>query len=247
MKVLIVDDELSSCKHIRHLLTEFFSETEICDDTHDISSAFEAIVIQQPDIVLLDIDLPDGNAFDLLNRFQNINFNIIFVTAFEQYAIKAIKVSALDYLLKPFTTGEFVDAMQKALRKETETETNRRFKVLINNLENRNQLTKIVLRTSDSIHVVLIDEIVRLQADGAYTAFYLKDRKPVVVSKNLKEFDTMLENCGFIRTHQSHLVNSKHIVCYHKSDGGSLGLTDKSLIPVATRFRDKVIQQLEQL
>jgi len=247
MKVLIVDDEQSSRIHIRHLLTEFFPETEICDDAYNVSSAFEVIVLQQPDVVLLDIDLPDGNAFDLLNRFQNVFFNIIFITAYEQYAIRAIKVSALDYLLKPFTTGEFVDALQKALRKETESETNRKFKVLIHNLQNQNQLTKIVLRTSNSIHVVLIDDIVRLQADGAYTAFYLKDRKPIVISRNLKEYDNMLENCGFIRTHQSHLVNSKHIVCFHKSDGGSLGLTDKSMIPVATRFRDKVIRQLEQL
>lgn len=247
MKILIVDDELSSRKHIRSLLAEFFYDIELCEDADNVSSAYEAVVLQQPDVVLLDIDLPDGTAFDLLNKFQHINFNIIFITAFEQYAIRAIKVSALDYLLKPFTTCEFVDAIHKALRKESETQTNQKFSVLMQNLRYKNQLSRIVLRTSDSIHVVQLDDIVRLQADGAYTAFYLKDRKPVIVSRNLKEYDNMLDNCGFIRTHQSHLVNSKYVVCFHKSDGGSLALTDKSMIPVATRFKEKVILQLENL
>lgn len=247
MKILIVDDELSPREHVKRLLSEYFPEVTICGEAENISAAYEAITLHQPDVVLLDVDLTDGTAFDLLNRFQHINFNIIFITAYEQYALKAIKFSALDYLLKPFTSGEFVEALRKALIKQAETETNLSFNTLLQNIQNKQQLSKIVLRTSDSIHVIQLDDIVRLQADGAYTTFYVINRKPIIVSKNLKEYDNLLENNGFIRTHQSHLVNSKHIVCYHKIDGGSLGLSDKTMIPVATRFKEKVIQQLEHI
>ena len=118
---------------------------------------------------------------------------------------------------------------------------------MLHNFQTNRQPSKIVLRTADSIHVIQLDNIVRLQADGAYTTFYISGRKPVVVSKNLKEYDTLLENNGFIRTHQSHLVNTKYIECYHKIDGGSLGLTDKTQVPVATRFKDRVIQNLEKI
>ncbi len=122
-----------------------------------------------------------------------------------------------------------------------------KFGALLQNFQNNDKPSKIVLRTADSIHVINIDEIIRLQADGAYTTFYIIGSKPIVLSKNLKEYDSLLENNGFIRTHQSHLVNSKHIVCYSKVDGGSLVLNDHTQVPVATRFKEKVIKQLEQI
>jgi len=247
MKILIVDDEKAARENARQLLTEFFSEMMICAEAENIESAHQAILLHQPDVVLLDVDLPDGNAFDLLRKFTAIHFNIIFITAHEKYALRAIKFSALDFLLKPYTTSEFIDAIQKAQIKLKESEINVRFSTLMQNFQFQNQSAKIVLRTSDSIHVVQTDEIIRLQADGAYTTFYISNRKPIVVSKNLKEYDGLLENNGFIRTHQSHLVNSKHIVCFQKADGGSLLLSDATQIPVATRFKEKVLFQLERL
>lgn len=247
MKILIVDDEFSPREQGKRLLNEFFPDISVCAEADNVTTAYEAILLHQPDVVLLDVDMPDGTAFDLLRKFQVINFHVIFITAYEKYALQAIKFSALDYLLKPYTTGEFVEAIRKAQRKEEETEKNLKFSALLHNFQNNQQPSKIVLRTADSIHVIHLDEIIRLQADGAYTTFYINGRKPVVVSRNLKEYDTLLENNGFIRTHQSHLVNSKHIVCYHKVDGGSLALTDKIQIPVATRFKEKVIKQLEQI
>ncbi|HRZ96244.1 MAG TPA: LytTR family DNA-binding domain-containing protein [Paludibacter sp.] len=247
MKVLIVDDELSAREQSKRLLTEFFPEITVCGEAENIATAFEAILLHQPDVVLLDVDMPDGNAFDLLKKFPKINFNVIFITAYEKYALQAIKFSALDYLLKPYTSGEFAEAIRKAQRKEAETDKGLKFNALLQNFQNQQQPTKIVLRTADSIHIIQLEEIIRLQADGAYTTFHVSGRKPVVVSKNLKEYDSLLENNGFIRTHQSHLVNSKHIVCYYKVDGGSLALTDKTQVPVATRFKEKVIKQLEQI
>lgn len=246
MKILIVDDELSPREQSKRLLAEFFPEISVCAEAESVNSAYEAILIHQPDVVLLDVDMPDGTAFDLLSRLSQINFNIIFITAYEKYALQAIKFSALDYLLKPYTSGEFVDAIRKAQRKEEAEDSSLKFNALLQNFQHQ-QPSKIVLRTSDSIHVVQLNEIIRLQADGAYTTFYVLNRKPIVVSKNLKEYDNMLENSGFIRTHQSHLVNSRYIVCFHKTDGGSLGLTDKTQVPVASRYKEKVLQAIERI
>jgi two-component system LytT family response regulator len=246
MKILIVDDELSPREQSKRLLAEFFPEITVCAEAENVNAAYEAILIHQPDVVLLDVDMPDGTAFDLLKRLPQINFNIIFITAHEKYALQAIKFSALDYLLKPYTSGDFVEAIRKAQRKEETEDSSLKFNALLQNFQHQ-QPSKIVLRTSDSIHVVQLNEIIRLQADGAYTTFYVLNRKPIVVSKNLKEYDNLLENSGFIRTHQSHLVNSRYIVCFHKTDGGSLGLTDKTQVPVASRYKEKVLQAIERI
>jgi len=145
MKVLIVDDELSPREQSIRLLSEFFPEIMVCAQAENIKTAFEAILLHQPDVVLLDVDMPDGNAFDLLKRFPQINFNVIFITAYEKYALQAIKFSALDYLLKPYTTGEFVEAISKALRKEEESEKNLKFGALLQNFQNNHKPSKIVL------------------------------------------------------------------------------------------------------
>jgi two-component system LytT family response regulator len=226
MKILIVDDELSPREQSKRLLAEFFPEITVCAEAENVNSAYEAILIHQPDVVLLDVDMPDGTAFDLLKRLPQINFNIIFITAHEKYALQAIKFSALDYLLKPYTSGDFVESIRKAQRKEVAEDSSLKFNALLQNFQH---------------------EIIRLQADGAYTTFYVLNRKPIVVSKNLKEYDNLLENSGFIRTHQSHLVNSRYIVCFHKTDGGSLGLTDKTQVPVASRYKEKVLQAIERI
>lgn len=247
MKILIVDDELSPREQSKRLLAEFFPEIIICAEAESVESAYKAILLHQPDVLLLDVDLPDGNAFDLLKRFSTIPFNIIFITAFDKYALQAIKFSALDYLLKPYISSEFVEAIRKAQKKADDSEINLKFNALLQNIQNQQHVNKIVLRTSDSIHLVQLDDIIRLQADGAYTTFYIAGRKPIVVSKNLKEFDTMLENSGFIRTHQSHIANSKYVVCFHKADGGSLGLIDKTQVPVATRYKEKVILEISRM
>jgi len=247
MKLLIVDDELSPREQSKRLLAEFFPEITLCAEADCVETAFEAILVHQPDVVLLDVDLPDGTAFDLLKRFPQINFNIIFITAYQQYALQAIKFSALDFLLKPYTSGEFAEAIRKAIKKTEQNELQLRYSALFQNTQNQHQPSKIVLRTADSIHVIQLDDIIRLEADGAYTSFFFTNKKPIVVSKNLKEYDTMLQNNHFIRCHQSHLVNTKHIVCFHKADGGALGLSDLKHVPVASRFKEKVLTMLEQI
>lgn len=245
MRLLIIDDEFAAREQSKNFLKEFFPEVIICGESDSVESAYKSIVQMKPDLILLDVDLPDGTAFDLLGMFTEINFTVIFITAYEKYALQAIKFSALDYLLKPYTSTEFVEAIRKAQNKNEETLSNVKLNTLLQNVQHNQQPSKIVLRTADSIHVISTNEIIRLQADGAYTTFYLLNQKNIVISKNLKECNSLLKDAGFIRTHQSHLVNSKHIVCFHKSDGGSLGMSDSTDVPVATRFKEKVIAQLE--
>lgn len=247
MKVVIVDDEISARSQSKRLLSELYPDIVICGEAESIDSAYEIILINNPDLVLLDIDLPDGNAFDLLKRLPQINFNIIFITAFDQYAIKAIKFSALDYLLKPYTSGEFAEALRKAIVKVKQDEIQTHFSTLLQNISTRSEPAKIVLRTSESIYVIAVNDIVRIEADGTYSKFYLTNRNPIMVSKNLKEYESMLDNQVFFRSHQSHLINSRHVVCYHKADGGALGMSDQTRVPVATRFKEKVLKRLEQL
>ncbi len=246
MKILIVDDEAPAREICRNLLQKYFPETTVCTEAVTVEEAYQAVLLHNPDLVLLDVDMPDGTAFDFLRKLTTVNFSIIFITAYEKYALQAIKFSALDYLLKPFSEGEFADAIRKAQRRETARETESKFNTLLQNFQ-QPVPTRIVLRTADSMHVLQLDEIVRLQGEGAYTCFHLSGRKPLMVSKNLKEYEELLENNNFIRTHQSHLVNSKYIVCYHKADGGYLSLTDKTQVPVATRYKEKVIARLNSL
>lgn len=241
MRILIVDDEAAARQQNRNLLHKHFPEHEVCAEAALVSEAYQEALIHNPDLVLLDVDMPDGSAFDFLQKLTSINFSIIFITAYEKYALQAIKFSALDYLLKPYSEGEFVDAIRKAVRKSGEMETGLQIKTLMQNMQQDTHSSRLVLRTSDSIHVVALDEIVRLQADGAYTSFFIHNRKQVVVSKNLKEYDSLLEKSGFLRTHQSHLVNLRFVVCFHKQDGGSLGLSDGTQVPVATRYKEKVL------
>ncbi|MBN2766274.1 MAG: response regulator transcription factor [Paludibacteraceae bacterium] len=246
MKLLIVDDELHARTISRGLLEKYFPEIVICTEAASVEEAYQAVLLHNPDLILLDVDMPDGSAFDFLHKLTAINFSIIFITAYEKYALQAIKFSALDYLLKPFSEGEFAEAIRKAQGVEIAKDATLKLNTLLQNFQ-QPAPSRIVLRTADSMHVILIDDIIRLQGDGAYCTFFLNGSKSLVVSKNLKEYENLLENCGFIRTHQSHLINSKHLICYHKSDGGYLSMSDKTKIPVATRYKEKVIAQLSSL
>jgi two-component system LytT family response regulator len=248
MTVFIVDDEISAINTQKVYLTEFFPDLEILGYARSVKDATKKIKRFKPNLVLLDIELSDGTGFDILKSFPNPKFKVIFITAFDNFAVQAFRCSAVDYLLKPLSPIEFQDAIKKALESESASNQQLELLTLLHNLSPRsNNNKKIVLRTSDDIHLISTSELVRIESDGAYSHFILRSGKRVTVSQHLKHYDDILANHGFFRCHQSHMVNISFINRYHKADGGLLILIDGTSIPVSSRKRETVIKMIEQL
>jgi len=244
ISIAIIDDEQKARETIINILGLSNFEIEIVGEADSVDSAFKLIQEKAPDVVLLDINLPDGNGFDLLKKFDKINFKIIFITAHQEYAIQAFKFSAIDYILKPIRAAELFAAVEKAQDSFNKEETVLKISTLLSNLE---KLKKIVLKTAESIHIVNVQQIIRCQADVNYTTFFLEGDETLLVSKPLKEYDELLSNAGFFRTHQSHLVNLEHILRYDKKDGGYLYMDNKSIVPVSTRKKEELFRLFETM
>ncbi|HAN18300.1 MAG: hypothetical protein A2X13_04630 [Bacteroidetes bacterium GWC2_33_15] len=248
IKILIVEDERLIQETITEVIKNNCEEIDLLGSAGDVASAKWMIKKTNPDLVLLDVNLPDGTSFDLLQQLDHICFKIIFITAFEEYAIKAIKLSALDYLIKPINPMELIEAINKA--KDTIHKSNNDLKLnaLLSNIKTISEKSKkIVLKTSESIYLIDIKDIIRCESDGAYTLFYLNDGKKIMISKVLKDYEDLLCEYSFMRVHKSHIVNLNYIDHFEKSDGGSLLLKDHSSIPVSFRKKDQLIKLFEQL
>ncbi len=245
-KVLIIDDENPTRDFIRKMLESFDLKLDIYTDGENVQSGIEAIERIQPDIVLLDIQMPDGNGFDVLKSVTNKSFEIIFITAFQEFAVQAIKFSALDYILKPIDAEELRNAVTNALQMLSHKKDENQFNALQNNIQPHLK-RKLVLKTQESIFVVEIDDIVHCEADKNYTFFYLNDGKKILVSKTLKDYDTLLAGLQFFRVHQSHLINLNCVERYDKHDGGSVILKDGTAIPLSPAKKDQFFKSLDQL
>lgn len=240
---IIVEDEIRSRDTLRGLLSRYCKNVEIIAEADSYRSGLAAIREQHPDVVFLDIQMPDGSGFKLLEELDEIKFEIIFTTAFDQFAIKAIKYSALDYLLKPIDPEELVSALKKVENKISKRGVNENIQVLLDNIKSRDANPhKIVLSTFEKIHIIETDNILRCESDNYYTNFFLTDGKQILISKTLKENEAMLGEHNFIRPHKSHLVNVKYIKGFLKNDGGYIEMTDGTHIPVSRRKREKIIE-----
>jgi two-component system, LytTR family, response regulator len=248
MHAVIVDDEKRARETLRNMLELYHSSVKVVGEASDIRSAFEMIQKLKPDLVFLDVEMPNGSGFELLKQFLVIDFKIIFTTAYEEYAVNAFKFSALDYLLKPINPEELMNAVNKAQSQIEKEIFNIKLSAFINSLDDiKREIKKIVLKTSNTIHVVNVKEIIRCEADRNYTNFFLEGGKKIMVSVTLKEYDELLSPYGFFRAHQSHLVNISYIERYDKKDGGSLVMKDKSKVPVASRKKDDLLDLLEKI
>jgi two-component system LytT family response regulator len=245
-KILIIDDEKPTRDFIRHMLESFNLNINIYSDGENVVSGVNAIEKIQPDLVLLDIQMPDGNGFDVLKRTQYKKFEVIFITAFQEFAIQAIKFSALDYILKPIDMEELQSAVTRALDTIQNKTDESQFSALQHNIQ-PNQKRKLVLKTLESIHIVEIENIVRCEADKNYTSFYLVDGKRILVSKTLKDYDIMLSGHNFFRAQQSHLININYIERYDKQDGGYVVMKDGASVPLSPAKKDQFFQLLENL
>jgi two-component system LytT family response regulator len=245
-KILIIDDEKPTREFIRRMLESFKLNAAIFIDGENVESGIKAIEEVQPDLVLLDIQMPDGNGFDVLRRTQYKKFKVIFITAFQEFAIQAIKFSAMDYILKPIDMDELQSSVNRALEAIHQKADESQFSVLQNNIQ-PNQKRKLVLKTLESIHVVDIETIIRCEADKNYTSFFLADGKRILVSKTLKDYDTMLSGHNFFRAQQSHLININFIERYDKQDGGYVIMKDGASVPLSPAKKDQFFQLLENL
>lgn len=247
MKVVIVDDDKKTCRFISGFIGDNFPDIRVVAITHDIESGFNAINKYSPGLIFLDIRLPDGMGFDLLKKFESINFKVIFITGYEKFAIQAIKFSALDYLLKPMDPDELTKAVRKAMEIVKHEEENVKINALLENYSEKKVLKRIILKTAECIHLVKVEDIIRCKADNNYTLFFLVDGNKILISRTIKEYCELLKSSGFLRVHQSHLINVSYIDKFVKSEGGYILMKDKSQIPVSIHNKHLVIKELENL
>lgn len=241
MKVIIVDDEISIRNSIKSILDNKHPDIEIIDSVANVSDGYNAVLRNKPDLLFLDVEMPDGTGFDLMEKLIPVDFKVVFITGHQEYALRAIKMSALDFILKPFGEEDIDNSVLKAREAINRDEEYIKFQTLKENLEGNRVLKRIVLPTSDNLHLVSISDIVRAEADSNYTRFIISDGQKIMVSRTIKEFDNLLSGSGMIRVHQSHLVNIIFVDKYIKRDGGCLQLKDGTKIPVSQNLRKKVI------
>ncbi|ASU36630.1 LytR/AlgR family response regulator transcription factor [Mucilaginibacter xinganensis] len=245
MKALIVDDEASNRENLLHLLQTYAPDIVVCAAAGNVDESIKAITTHSPQLVFLDIQLHQQSGFDLLKQLSEINFEIIFVTAYDQYGIQAVKFAALDYLLKPIDIDELRWAIEKARKAIHQKQKNERLGYLLEYLKDDNKSKpRIALPLFSETRYVNINDIIRCEADNSYTRFLLNSGEQILVSKTLKEYAALLLNYGFLRSHQSHLVNTAFIKSWLREDGGSLLLTDGVKVPVSKLNREKVKELL---
>lgn len=248
MRAVIVDDEAHARNTLRAMLEIYAPEIEVIAEAHDVLGALKVIKEVQPDVLFLDINLGSGSGFDVLQLTPDPDsLKVIFVTAYEEYAIKAFKFSALDYLVKPVLPDELINSCQKICRSTKIGVNKLQVEVAGNILNSDPGNKKIILKTSEAIHLVPLDEIIHCKSDDNYTLFQLTGNRSILVSRTLREFEELLSPSGFIRVHNSHLINQNHILLFDKREGGFLVMKDEARIPVSSRKKDVVIHLIQNM
>lgn len=212
----------------------------------NISDAYLGIKASNPELVILDIELGNHTSFDLLEQFQKIDFKVLFVTAHSEYAIKAFQFSAVNYLLKPLSFKSLAETISQISGIINSESNNLYVEALKFNL-NESREKKVVLKTSDKIHVVHIDDIIKCESDTSYTIFFLASKEQIIVSKTLLYYHELLSSYGFYRVHKSHLINVTHVVKIHKAEGGDVEMSDSSLVPISQRKREEFLKVISEI
>jgi two-component system LytT family response regulator len=247
LHTLIVDDEPRGRELMKMMLATGCPNVKVIGEAGNVKEGYEMILKTEPDLVLLDIEMPGGTGFDLLAKFEDINFNVIFVTAFDKYAIKAIKFSAMDYLLKPVDEEDLIKAIGRVEESVGKKNTTAAVSNLLSNTKRPADNQKIGLTTSDGLDFVEIKNIMHCEADGKYTFVFMHDGKKLLVSKNLKEFEDLLSDYNFFRIHHSHLVNLDYIRKYQAGRGGYVVMNDGSTITVSQRKKEEFLNNLRKV
>lgn len=250
ISTVLIEDDVNIRKGLAILLGQIAPDLEIVAQAGTVQEGLSLIEKHQPSVLFLDIQLTDGSSFDILDqlvkKYDKISAQIVFITAYQEYAIKAFKFSALDYLIKPIDPEE----LQKAIAKirvlhQTQVQYSQ-IDLLLEYFAKNKQPKKIVLSTAEGTHLIDLKDIIRCESMDNYTKFFLKNEKPILISKTLKEYDELLKDSGFERIHQSHLINLKYLKSYIKTDGGYVIMTDNSELPVSQRKREHLQEILKK-
>ncbi|RZJ53784.1 MAG: response regulator transcription factor [Flavobacterium sp.] len=249
---LLIDDDTNLRNGMKSMLGRYAPEIEILGEADSVKSGIKAIAAHNPDVVFLDIQLGDGTGFDILEQLSakkgSISSHIVFITAHEQYAVKAFRFSALDFLLKPVDPEELEKVVAKIKKVLSTNDNYAHIDLLLENIRKKiDKFKRIALSTSDGIHLFEVSDIIRCESQDNYTKFYIKDHKPVLIAKTLKEYEDLLGEQGFERIHQSHLINLAYLRSYIKKDGGYAIMADNTHLPISQRKKDRLQELLKTL
>ena len=246
IKAIIVDDESNCCEILATMLERYCQQVKVADICYSGEAALKSIIELNPDIVFLDIEMPHMNGFELLEKLQFVSFKLIFTTSYDQYAIKAIRFSALDYLLKPIDREELQNAVKKAMQ-ELDRPMPQQFEVLMQKWKRTgNGHQKIALPTMEGLLLIAIDNIISCASERNYTILYLKEKQKLVISRPLKEMEELLEDHSFLRVHHSYMVNLKEINKYVRGEGGYLIMSDGSVVDISRSKKDLLVSKLQE-
>ena len=249
---LLIDDDSNLRNGMKGLLAMCAPDIQILGEADSVKTGISAIEFHQPNVVFLDIQLGDGTGFDILEQLTkkrgSINAHVVFITAHEEYAVKAFRFSALDYLLKPVDPEDLQAVVEKIKKVVSNNESYAHIDLLLENIRQKvDKFKRIALSTAEGIHLFEVSDIITLESQDNYTKFYIKDNKPVLISKTLKEYEDLLSGQGFERIHQSHLINLAYLKSYIKKDGGYAVMADNSHLPISQRKKERLQEFLRTL
>lgn len=244
MTALVVDDEVKGREALRTLLTEYCEEIELCATAPDIREAEAAISRLRPDVVFLDISMPGGSGFDLLRKLGEVNFEVVFVTAYDSYGIEAVKANALDYLLKPASISDVREVVRRARERQERREMTGALRNLLKQLSApENKSAKLAIPSAHGLVFVAPSEVLYLEADGSYTTLYLSDSRKLVSTRHLKEYEDQLPEGEFIRIHHSHIINLNQVREYYRGNGGYVIMSNGAEVTVSKRKKKEFLER----
>ncbi len=247
LTAIIIDDEQKSREGLEAMLHDMVEGVSVVATADSVTNGVKAIKKNNPDLVFLDIEMPKRDGFELFEAFETIDFEVVFTTAHEQYASKAFRTTAIDYLLKPIDLNLLQEAVERASKKREKDKVNKNFEVFVNNLKNNKSNQQIAISSSDGLIFIKVENIIYLRGDGAYTYFFLKTGERITVSKNLKEYEDLLSEYDFFRVHKSYLIHMHEMKKYVRGEGGYVVMSNGDSVDVSKRRKENFLAALSKL